>query len=153
MRLASRARAGGTTRARRSRPAQTGDDHRPGSCLSPDGLVVPDRSRSEAGGGAIMDFYELLDRIVDLLRSRGRVTYGALKLQFGLTEEQLTVVKDELLYAQQLARDEEGRVLAWGVDAAITPAPVPAASHAQWPPTLPDVAPLPGVPFSSERRP
>lgn len=33
-----------------------------------------------------MDFFEVLDRVVDLLRSRGRVTYGALKLQFQLDD-------------------------------------------------------------------
>jgi len=35
-----------------------------------------------------MDFYEVLDQVVALLRSRGRVTYAALQLQFGLTDEQ-----------------------------------------------------------------
>jgi hypothetical protein len=33
-----------------------------------------------------VDFFEVLDRVVDLLRSRGRVTYGALKLQFQLDD-------------------------------------------------------------------
>jgi len=60
-----------------------------------------------------MDFYDILDQIVALLQRRGRVTYNALKLQFHLDEEQLAVLKDELLYAQQVARDEDGRVLVW----------------------------------------
>jgi predicted ATPase/class 3 adenylate cyclase len=60
-----------------------------------------------------VDFYVLLDQVIDLLRSRGRVTYGALQLQFGLTDEHLAILKDELLYAQQVARDEEGHVLVW----------------------------------------
>ena len=46
-----------------------------------------------------MDFYAVLDQIVDLLRRRGRVTYGALRLQFGLNDEQLTVLKEELIDA------------------------------------------------------
>jgi hypothetical protein len=38
------------------------------------------------GEGGEVDFFEVLDRVVDLLRSRGRVTYGALKLQFQLDD-------------------------------------------------------------------
>src|SRR5262245_34443138 len=63
-----------------------------------------------------MDFYAVLDQVIDLLRSRGRVTYGALKLQFGLDNEQLAVLKDELISAQRLATDEEGRILIWTGD-------------------------------------
>ena len=60
-----------------------------------------------------MDFSAMLDKVIELLRSRGRVIYGALKLQFGLDNEQLEVLKDEIISAQRLARDEEGRVLVW----------------------------------------
>jgi len=44
-----------------------------------------------------MDFYDILDQIVALLQRRGRVTYNALKLQFHLDDDQLAVLKDELL--------------------------------------------------------
>src|SRR5215813_507503 len=64
-----------------------------------------------------MDFYAVLDQVIELLRSRGRVTYGALKLQFGLDNEQLEVLKDEIISAQRIARDEEGRILVWIGDA------------------------------------
>src|SRR4029450_126198 len=64
-----------------------------------------------------MDFYAVLDQVIELLRSRGRVTYGALKLQFGLDNEQLEVLKDEIISAQRLARDEDGRILVWIGDA------------------------------------
>ena len=60
-----------------------------------------------------MDFYAVLDQVVDLLRYRGRVTYGALRLQFGLSDEQVAVLKEELIDAQRLARDEDGRILVW----------------------------------------
>src|SRR5215831_19295434 len=63
--------------------------------------------------GATMDFYTLLDDVVKLLRLRQRVTYRALQRQFDLDEETLNDLKDELLYAQQVARDEDGRVLVW----------------------------------------
>jgi hypothetical protein len=53
-----------------------------------------------------MDFYEVLDHGVDLLRRRSRVTYRTVKLQFKLDDEALEVLKDELLKAQRLAVDE-----------------------------------------------
>ena len=59
-----------------------------------------------------MDFYAVLDKVIELLRSRGRVTYGALKLQFGLNAEQLEVLKDEILYAHPV-REDTGRGLVW----------------------------------------
>ena len=76
-----------------------------------------------------MDFYTLLDQVVDLLRQRQRVTYRALQRQFDLDEETLTDLKNELLYAQQVARDEDGRVLIWtgSVDTSSSP-PSPSAS-------------------------
>jgi class 3 adenylate cyclase/predicted ATPase len=46
-----------------------------------------------------MDFYTVLDEVLDLVRARGRVSYHALKTQFGLTEEQLDAVRSELRYA------------------------------------------------------
>jgi hypothetical protein len=68
-----------------------------------------------------MDFYAVLDRVIELLRSRGRVTYGALKLHFGLDNEQLEVLKDEIISAQRLAMDEDGRILVWTGDGEGTP--------------------------------
>ena len=70
-----------------------------------------------------MDFFVVVDEVIALLRQRGRITYGALQLQCGLTDAQLEVLKDELLHAQQVARDEEGRVLVWTGDAADPPSP------------------------------
>src|SRR5262245_30249626 len=69
-----------------------------------------------------MTFEELLDHAIDMLRRRGRVTYRALKLQFHLDDETLDVLKDELMYGQQLAVDEEGRVLVWAGPRATPPA-------------------------------
>jgi class 3 adenylate cyclase len=60
-----------------------------------------------------MTFEEILDQAIAMLRRRGRLTYGAIKLQFDLDDEYLDVLKDELIYCQQLARDEEGKVLVW----------------------------------------
>jgi class 3 adenylate cyclase len=76
-----------------------------------------------------MDFYTLLDHVIDLLSQRQRVTYRALQRQFDLDEETLNDLKDELLYAQQVARDEDGRVLVWTGPPKAIPAPDPAASQ------------------------
>jgi class 3 adenylate cyclase/tetratricopeptide (TPR) repeat protein len=68
-----------------------------------------------------MEFYELLEQVLDLLRRRGRVSYGALKAQFHLDDDYLAALKDELIDAQRLASDEDGKVLVWIGDASPTP--------------------------------
>jgi len=93
-----------------------------------------------------MDFYTLLDHGVDLLRQRQRVTYRALQRQFDLDEETLNDLKDELLYAQQVARDEDGRVLVWTGTPAAIPAPDPAATQSAPPLVSQDTTPLTAAP-------
>src|SRR5262245_29520396 len=63
-----------------------------------------------------MDFYDVLDQVLDLLRQRGRVAYRVLKLQLQLDDETLEVLKHELIYSQRLAVDDEGKVLVWAGD-------------------------------------
>ena len=60
-----------------------------------------------------MDFYEVLDQVLDLLRRRGRVSYRALKLQFDLDDDALEALKEEIIAAQRLAVDEAGTVFVW----------------------------------------
>jgi class 3 adenylate cyclase len=60
-----------------------------------------------------MDFYTVLDQILELLRQRGRVTYRALKRQFNLDDDILEDLKEEILYGQRVAAEEDGRVLVW----------------------------------------
>ena len=60
-----------------------------------------------------MDFYQVVDQVVELLRHRGRVSYGALQRQFGLDDAYLEDLKAELIVAQRLAVDEHGQVLVW----------------------------------------
>src|SRR4029453_6956667 len=52
-----------------------------------------------------MDFYEVLDQIIDLLRQRGRVSYQALKRQFDVDDAYLEDLKVELIEGQERARD------------------------------------------------
>src|SRR5215475_13846369 len=60
-----------------------------------------------------MSLYDVLDQIIALLRQRKRLTYRLLKREFALDDETLADLKDELIYAQQLAVEEEERVLVW----------------------------------------
>jgi hypothetical protein len=78
----------------------------------------------------MMDLYAVLDQVVALLQRRGRVTYNALKFQFHLDDDQLAVLKDELLYAHPQAVEDADRGLRWTSDTAApqTPAP-PAPQH------------------------
>ena len=74
-----------------------------------------------------MDFPELLDQVRELLRTKGRVSYRALTLQFKLDEDYLEGLKDELIDAEQVAQDEKGKVLVWtgGDEADAVPSDAP----------------------------
>ncbi len=61
----------------------------------------------------MITFEELLDQAIALLQRRGRVTYRMLKLQFQLDDEHLETLTEALIEAEQLAVDEEGKVLVW----------------------------------------
>src|SRR5215813_12930452 len=73
--------------------------------------------------------------MIALLRQRGRVAYRTLKVQFNLDNDVLEALKDELLYAQQVARDEDERILVWTGDAdrALSGPSVPAEPSARTP--------------------
>jgi len=60
-----------------------------------------------------MGLYDVLDQIIQLFRQRKRLTYRLLKREFALDDETLADLKDELIYAQQLAVEEDERVLVW----------------------------------------
>jgi class 3 adenylate cyclase/predicted ATPase len=98
-----------------------------------------------------MDFYEVLEQALDILQRRGRVAYRALKLQFHLDDEQLEALKDELIHAQKLATDEDGRVLVWTGEGGAPPTPVQPVS--QEGPAAPGALPAAVVsPSGAERR-
>jgi class 3 adenylate cyclase len=77
-----------------------------------------------------MDFYAILDQVIALLRQRQRVTYRALQRQFGIDDTYLEDLKAELIDAQRLAVDEEGKVLVWMGDPALASPAVSAATEA-----------------------
>src|SRR5215813_11147822 len=60
-----------------------------------------------------MTFVEILGHVRELLQSKGRVSYRALKRQFELDDEYLEDLKAELIDAERVAIDEDGKVLVW----------------------------------------
>jgi class 3 adenylate cyclase len=90
-----------------------------------------------------MTFEEMLDQAMAMLQRRGRLTYRILKLHFQLDDEHLEALKDELIYGQRLAVDEDGRVLVWTGGADV---PQPAQSHAPLATPAPRVEAAPAVP-------
>lgn len=60
-----------------------------------------------------MTFDEVLDQVRVLLQQRGRVTYRSLKLRYQLDDDLLAGITDELISAERVAVDEDGKVLVW----------------------------------------
>ena len=60
-----------------------------------------------------MDYDELVANIINLLEREKRVPYRAIKLRFGIDDDYIEGLKDELIYAKKLAIDEDNRVLVW----------------------------------------
>jgi class 3 adenylate cyclase/predicted ATPase len=60
-----------------------------------------------------MTFDEVVAQVRELLQSKGRVAYRALKRRFDLDDEYLEDVKAELIKADRVARDEDEEVLVW----------------------------------------
>jgi TOMM system kinase/cyclase fusion protein len=103
-----------------------------------------------------MDLLAVVDQVIELLRSRERVSYRVLKLQLQLDDDAIEALKDELIYAQHVAMDEDGRVLVWTGGDGGTPASTlspsgPSGRRADLPA---DVTPRPGEPHvpDAERR-
>ena len=74
-----------------------------------------------------MEFEEVLDETIALLQRQGRVSYGALKRRFKLDDAYLEDLKIELIEAQHLAHDENGRILVWAGE----PVPPPPLAQSQ----------------------
>jgi TOMM system kinase/cyclase fusion protein len=103
-----------------------------------------------------MEFEEVLEQTIALLQRQGRISYGALKRRFKLDNAYLEDLKVELIEAQQLAHDENGRILVWsgGPVPAPPPAPEPAPqpSHTSQPPHTQEDQIPPGEPTRTARR-
>jgi class 3 adenylate cyclase len=77
-----------------------------------------------------MTFDDILAQVLDLLQRQGRVSYRALKRRFDLDDGYLEDLKVELIEAQQVAIDEQGRVLVWRERTETAPTPLPDQGHA-----------------------
>jgi hypothetical protein len=79
-----------------------------------------------------MKFSEVVEQASELLQRRGRLTYRALKREFALEDEALADLKEELIKAARVARDEDGDVLVWagGGEKAVPPTSTAAPSPA-----------------------
>jgi class 3 adenylate cyclase len=102
-----------------------------------------------------MDFTALRTQVIALLQCEQRLSYRALKRQFALDDEDLEALKDELIYAKQLAVDEDGRVLVWtgGTSSAPTTAsPVPLSATPEVSPARAGASPIGPPTPEAERR-
>ena len=82
-----------------------------------------------------MDFYTILDQVIDLLRQRQRVTYRALQRQFGFDDTYLEDLKAELIDAQRWrwmkrAKSSSGRATLASRPRPLPPPPPPGACPA-----------------------
>src|SRR5262245_26037806 len=72
-----------------------------------------------------MTFEEILDRTIDMLQRRGRVSYRALKRQFDLDDAYLDDLKTEIIEVLQLAVDQDNTMLVWTGSSDTPPVPPP----------------------------
>ena len=60
-----------------------------------------------------MKFSEVVEQVRAWLQRQGRVSYRALKRELDLDDSYLQDLKAELIDAQRVALDEDGKVLVW----------------------------------------
>ena len=70
--------------------------------------------------GLCVKFSDVIDQASLLLQREGRLTYRSLKREFGLDDDGLEDLKFELIEGQELAVDQDGKVLVWKGDEAET---------------------------------
>jgi predicted ATPase/class 3 adenylate cyclase len=81
-----------------------------------------------------MDYDVVLEQAIALLQREQRLSYRVLKRRLQLDDEMLEDLKEDLIYAKQLAVDEEGRVLVWTGGASTPMAPMVTPSQPPQPP-------------------
>jgi hypothetical protein len=99
-------------------------------------LATPGGGGAGAGGGAVMDLFAVVDQVIELLQSRGRVSYRALRVQFQLDDEALEALKAELIEVHQIAIDQAGAMLVWTGDGRGRPKPPLQLSPSTPPPRI-----------------
>jgi hypothetical protein len=95
---------------------------------------------------AVMDYDELVAKVIELLQREKRVPYRALKRRFDLDDDYIADLKIDLIEAKRLASDENDRILVW----------LGASSSAEAPPPSPPPStsePAASPPLEHEREP
>lgn len=83
-----------------------------------------------------MDFYEVLDQVINLVKERGRASYRALKVQFKLDDASLEALKEEMLYVHSAdVKDDGGRGFIWTGETEGVPEPTAQSDRTTQPDT------------------
>ena len=80
-----------------------------------------------------MEFYDVLDQVVELLRSRGRVSYRALKRQYDVDDAFIEDLKNEIIYSQPQVAEDGDRGLMWRGETEAEPQSTPTHPRADAP--------------------
>src|SRR4249920_1382778 len=78
-----------------------------------------------------MTFEELLNQALALLQRQGRVSYRALKRQFGVDDAYIEDLKFEIIEVHQAAMDQDNTMLVWTGDQMSAPLPASAPDSPQ----------------------
>src|SRR5215831_8781270 len=102
-----------------------------------------------------MDFYEVVGQVLALLQRQGRVSYRALKRQWGLDDDGIEDLKEELIYTHAAAVQADDRGFTWtGTPADIPvitrPPDQPASQPAAQQESPTQIAPPPTNPYTPE---
>src|SRR5215471_17960040 len=95
-----------------------------------------------------MTFEEILNQAMAMLQRQGRVSYRALKRQFGLDDAYVEDVKLELIEVHQVAVDQDNTMLVW-TGGPSAPAPVSPPLSSTLPPDSQELHPTPRAPVPS----
>jgi len=99
-----------------------------------------------------MTFDDILAQVITLLKRQGRVSYRALKRRFDIDDDYIEDLKEEIIHAQRLATDEDGRILVWTGHVEGTTEKASQPDQTTQPPLAQHHQPLQGVPPPSEAR-
>src|SRR5712691_652835 len=99
-----------------------------------------------------MTFDEILAQVLELLQRQGRVSYRALKRRFDLDDEYIEDLKEEIIHAQRVATDEDGRILVWVGESGGAPVSSSPSSQAEQQSPPQHDQPTQGIPLPTESR-
>ena len=80
-----------------------------------------------------MEFYDVLDQVVELLRSRDRMSYRALKRQYDVDDAFIEDIKNEIIYSQPQVAEDGDRGLMWRGETEAEPQSTPTHPRADAP--------------------